>query len=271
MNIQSLAVTKKAHEIHWAHKNAGLQTHSPTPPTFYFANLLHSHLENTIPKHDAVDGRNFANQLRSVVYPIIFRILYIPGGCLAFLCISSINITLYKDFTSLFFWTVPVFDGARKTMVGCSIFCQIFPQWWHKPVCACMVQKRRSGNSCKKPGLFWFCITCESPPIHLARCSTPFCWAENFTGPTLPRATYLYHELCRTLRKTPQADLQAPNLSWKLSWSVEFECLFVDYYMLCRWMYVQTIFKSPCEDIFHIFRCKFISWIYVFKSIIKFV
>eukprot|EP00434_Breviolum_minutum_P006051 symbB.v1.2.005334.t1/scaffold306.1/size233132/6 len=28
-------------------------------------------------------------------------------------------------------------------------------------------------------------------------------------GPTLPRATYLYHELCRTLRKTPQADLQA--------------------------------------------------------------
>ena len=83
-----------------------------------------SHLKmNTIPKHDAVDGRNFANQLRSVVYPIIFRILYIPGGCLAFLCLSSINSTLYKD---LFFSKVPVFDGARKTMVGCSVFLSYF-------------------------------------------------------------------------------------------------------------------------------------------------
>ena len=27
-----------------------------------------------------VDGRNPANQLRLVVYPIIYRVLYIPGG-----------------------------------------------------------------------------------------------------------------------------------------------------------------------------------------------
>ena len=29
---------------------------------------------------DTVDGRNPANQLRLVVYPIIYRVLYIPGG-----------------------------------------------------------------------------------------------------------------------------------------------------------------------------------------------
>jgi len=29
---------------------------------------------------DTVDGRNPANQLRLVVYPIIYEILYIPGG-----------------------------------------------------------------------------------------------------------------------------------------------------------------------------------------------
>ena len=32
-----------------------------------------------------VDGRNPANQLRLVVYHIIYRVLYIPGGCLGFL------------------------------------------------------------------------------------------------------------------------------------------------------------------------------------------
>ena len=32
-----------------------------------------------------VDGRNPANQLRLVVYPIIYRVLYIPGGGLGFL------------------------------------------------------------------------------------------------------------------------------------------------------------------------------------------
>ena len=34
---------------------------------------------------DTVDGRNPANQLRLVVYPIIYKVLYIPGGCLGFL------------------------------------------------------------------------------------------------------------------------------------------------------------------------------------------
>ncbi len=32
-----------------------------------------------------VDGRNPANQLSLVVYPIIYRVSYIPGGCLGFL------------------------------------------------------------------------------------------------------------------------------------------------------------------------------------------
>ena len=31
-----------------------------------------------------VDGRNPANQLRLVVYPMIYRVSYIPGGCLGF-------------------------------------------------------------------------------------------------------------------------------------------------------------------------------------------
>ena len=34
---------------------------------------------------DTVDGRNLANQLRLEVYPIIYKVLYIPGGCLGFL------------------------------------------------------------------------------------------------------------------------------------------------------------------------------------------
>ncbi len=32
-----------------------------------------------------VDGRNPANKLRLVVYPIIYEVSYIPGGCLGFL------------------------------------------------------------------------------------------------------------------------------------------------------------------------------------------
>ena len=36
--------------------------------------------------YDTVDdGRNMANQLRLVVYPVIYRVLYIPGGCLGFI------------------------------------------------------------------------------------------------------------------------------------------------------------------------------------------
>ena len=40
-----------------------------------------------VPKsHGTVDGRLPANQLRLVVYPVIYRGLgYIPGGCLGFL------------------------------------------------------------------------------------------------------------------------------------------------------------------------------------------
>ena len=33
----------------------------------------------------AVDGKNPANQLRLIVYPIIYKVFYIPAGCLGFL------------------------------------------------------------------------------------------------------------------------------------------------------------------------------------------
>ena len=164
-----------------------------------------SHLKmNTIPKHDAVDGRNFANQLRSVVYRIIFGILYIPGGCLAFLCISSIKSTLYQDFTSLFFSKVPVFDGARKTMFGCSVFlCQIFPQWWHHGLCMHgpkekvrkLVQKIwsvliLSWNSERKPARVLPFIWQDVPPLFVGpktsqvqRCHVPRISIMNFVAP----------------------------------------------------------------------------------------
>ena len=44
--------------------------------SFWKSDLILSH---------TVDGKNPANQLRLVVYPIIYKILYIPGGCLGFL------------------------------------------------------------------------------------------------------------------------------------------------------------------------------------------
>ena len=36
--------------------------------------------QSPIRKGTTVDGRNPANQLRLVVYPIIYRVFYIPGG-----------------------------------------------------------------------------------------------------------------------------------------------------------------------------------------------
>ena len=43
-----------------------------------------------------VDGWNPANQLRLVVYPIIYKVLTIPGGCLGFLPSTVVSI-LYLD------------------------------------------------------------------------------------------------------------------------------------------------------------------------------
>ena len=48
----------------------------------------------------AVDGRNPANHLRLVVYPIIYRVLYIPGGCLGFLPPTVGTATYKQNFTS---------------------------------------------------------------------------------------------------------------------------------------------------------------------------
>ncbi len=39
-----------------------------------------------------VDGRNPANQWRMLVYPIIYRDFYIPGGCFGFLP-STVKLT----------------------------------------------------------------------------------------------------------------------------------------------------------------------------------
>ena len=49
-----------------------------------------------------VDGRNPANHLRLVVYPIIYRVLYIPGGA-GFLPSNSI-IPLCKDWLDIVSW-----------------------------------------------------------------------------------------------------------------------------------------------------------------------
>ena len=48
-----------------------------------------------------VDGRNPANQLRLVVFPIIYRVLYIPGGCLGLSSINSLMLMRFSFAASL--------------------------------------------------------------------------------------------------------------------------------------------------------------------------
>ena len=62
----------------WAHDSVGRLPYIPS-----------SLVPNT------VDGRNPANQLRLVVYPIIYRVLYIPGG--AGLLPSTVSLPLKKS------------------------------------------------------------------------------------------------------------------------------------------------------------------------------
>ena len=56
---------------------------------------------------NTVDGRNPANQLRLVVYPIVYKVLHIPGGA-GFLpsTVCEIPAVCYKIFTPFeSFWT----------------------------------------------------------------------------------------------------------------------------------------------------------------------
>ena len=50
-------------------------SHQPIVGTIFLGDQIFS------PKmHGTADGRNPANQLRLVVYPVIYKVLYIPGG-----------------------------------------------------------------------------------------------------------------------------------------------------------------------------------------------
>jgi len=49
-----------------------------------------------VPSIDILLMEEILHQLRLVVYPIIFRVLYIPGGCLGFQPINSHNISAKK-------------------------------------------------------------------------------------------------------------------------------------------------------------------------------
>ncbi len=62
-------------------QNLAFRGEWPSTPSMKIANQKTSWLEG----HYCWWFRNPANQLRLVVYPIIYRALYIPGGCLGFL------------------------------------------------------------------------------------------------------------------------------------------------------------------------------------------
>ena len=82
------------HIIYTLQKKTNLEIQQPSMAmkplyTSYIVSQLHT-----------VDGRNPANQLRLVVYPIIYRVLYIPGGCLGFLpsTVVPVNMECFHDF-----------------------------------------------------------------------------------------------------------------------------------------------------------------------------
>ncbi len=54
--------------------------------------------------NDTVDGWNPANQLRLVVYPVIYRVLYPPGGCWGFL--NHQQYLIYFYFCAVVFWVI---------------------------------------------------------------------------------------------------------------------------------------------------------------------
>ena len=69
----------------WYHYLEELQRQSPFLPPVGRPGALLAHQNHPFPE-ERQDGRNLANQLRLVVYPIVYRVSKnIPGGCLGFL------------------------------------------------------------------------------------------------------------------------------------------------------------------------------------------
>ena len=62
-----------------AHPNTGEQENQKKTKVVFFHRFRTRFFGLQI-KTDIVDGRNPANQLMLVVYPIIYQVLYIPGG-----------------------------------------------------------------------------------------------------------------------------------------------------------------------------------------------
>ena len=73
--------------LFWIH-GTGIFLHVP----YYHTNYLDVG-EYTSPMDPVgtVDGSEILHQLISIVYPVIYKVLYIPGGCLGFSSINSIN------------------------------------------------------------------------------------------------------------------------------------------------------------------------------------
>ena len=61
--------------------------------------------------YTTVDGRNPANQLRLVVYPIIYKVLYIPGSCLG--CLPSSVVDPMLEYPHVF--------APRNTTTGATL------------------------------------------------------------------------------------------------------------------------------------------------------
>ena len=62
-------------------------------------------------KHTTVNGWNPANQLRLVVFPIIYRVSYIPGGCLGFQPSIVLKLHFPRDGSLFTYQWIRIFIG----------------------------------------------------------------------------------------------------------------------------------------------------------------
>ena len=66
-----------------------------------------------------VDGRNPANQLRLVDFAIIYKVLFIPGGCLGFLpstvWLGSSTLWTFREIAPQLLWKVASRFGCRNS------------------------------------------------------------------------------------------------------------------------------------------------------------
>ncbi len=99
---------------------------------FYWRQLHLSRFDNL----GTVDGRNPANQLRLVVYPIIYRVLYIPGGA-GFLPSTVSRFRVLQDLNS----TNNVFHFQRCLTFHNKVFTLKQVKWglWYCMLQGCMV------------------------------------------------------------------------------------------------------------------------------------